>query len=84
VAYAKALHIDFGALEASQAEGDVLAAHRVYLDAYATDVRPLLRDVRRDMDVPEDPIGALRESGIPTELAERRGTHDAGGGYPSS
>jgi L-rhamnose isomerase / sugar isomerase len=84
VAYAKALHIDFGALEASQAEGDVLAAHRVYLDAYATDVRPLLKDVRRDMDVPEDPIGALRESGIPTELAERRGTHDAGGGYPSS
>ena len=83
-AFAKALHIDFEALEAAQAEGDVLAAHRVYLDAYATDVRPLLRGFRRDMDLPEDPIRALRESGIQRELAERRGTQDAGGGYPSS
>jgi L-rhamnose isomerase/sugar isomerase len=83
-AYAKALHIDSGALEAAQSEGDVLAAHRVYLGAFATDVRPLLRKVRREMGVPEDPIGALRESGIQQERAERRGTQDAGGGYPSS
>lgn len=83
-AYAKALHIDFEALEQAQAAGDVLAAHRLYQDAFTTDVRPLLREVRREMGVPEDPIQALREGGYQAQRAEARGTQDAGGGYPSS
>ena len=40
-AYAKALIVDYETLRARQAEGDVLGAHRVYVDAFETDVRPL-------------------------------------------
>ena len=83
-AYAKALHLDFEALENAQREGDVLGAHRFYQDAFATDVRPLLREVRREMGVPENPIQALREGGYQKVRAEARGTSQGGGGYPSS
>lgn len=83
-AYAKALHIDFEALTAAQRAGDVLAAHRSYQDAFATDVRPLLRELRRAMGVPADPIKALREGGYQEQRAAQRGTQEAGGGYPSS
>ena len=41
-AYAKALLVDEAALAAAQGEGDVLGAHRILLEAYETDVRPLL------------------------------------------
>jgi L-rhamnose isomerase/sugar isomerase len=83
-AYAKALHIDFEALTAAQRAGDVLVAHRIYQDAFATDVRPLLRELRRAMGVPADPIKALREGRYQEQRAEQRGTQEAGGGYPSS
>ena len=42
-AYAKALLVDETRLAAAQARGDVLGAHRVLLEAFETDVRPLLR-----------------------------------------
>ncbi|MBS3966240.1 MAG: L-rhamnose isomerase [Truepera sp.] len=83
-AYAKALHIDLAALTAAQGAGDALAAHRIYQDAFATDVRPLLRELRRAMGVPADPIKALREGGYQEQRAAQRGTQEAGGGYPSS
>ena len=82
-AYAKALHIDFDALKAMQSSGDVLGAHRLYQDAFSTDVRPLLREVRQEAGSPEDPIAALREGGFHKARAEHRGLAAAGGGYPS-
>src|SRR5206468_642095 len=45
-ATAKALLVDRGALAAAQQSGDVLGAHGVLMDAYNTDVRPLLADLR--------------------------------------
>ena len=42
-ATAKALLVDRAALAAAQAAGDVLGANAVLMDAYDTDVRPLLR-----------------------------------------
>lgn len=72
-AYAKALSVDYGALEAAQKAGDVLGAHRVLVDAFETDVRPLLREVRGEMGVPEDPIAALREDPYPRKCVELRG-----------
>src|SRR5262249_36011340 len=41
-AYAKALLVDREALGRLQGDGDVLGAHRVLIDAFETDVRPLL------------------------------------------
>ena len=46
-AYAKALLVDEARLAAAQAEGDVLGAHRLLLEAFETDVRPLLARAAR-------------------------------------
>jgi L-rhamnose isomerase/sugar isomerase len=73
VALAKALLVDFEELASYQAAGDVLGGHRVLTEAFATDVRPLLVDVRREMGVPEDPIGALRADGYAAKCVEARG-----------
>ena len=45
-ATAKALLVDREALAVAQAAGDVLGANAVLMDAYNTDVRPLLGEVR--------------------------------------
>ena len=45
-ATAKALLVDADALAAAQAAGDVLGANAVLMDAYNTDVRPLLAELR--------------------------------------
>src|SRR5690606_2803999 len=48
-ATAKALLVDREALAAAQAEGDVLGANAILMDAYNTDVRPLLAELREEM-----------------------------------
>src|SRR6266436_5426346 len=47
-AVAKALLVDGQALRAAQLAGDVLEANAVLMDAYNTDVRPLLADLRAE------------------------------------
>jgi L-rhamnose isomerase / sugar isomerase len=71
-AYAKALLVDEPRLAESQRTGDVLGAHRLLLDAFETDVRPLLRRLRGELGVPEDPIAAFRAGGYADRLAEER------------
>ncbi len=72
-AYAKALLVDRERLAASQAEGDVLGAHRVLVEAYEADVRPLLRRLRDELGVDEDPVDAFRRGGYAERLARERG-----------
>ncbi|GGM44304.1 L-rhamnose isomerase [Dactylosporangium sucinum] len=80
-ATAKALLVDRAALRAAQDEGDVLGANEALMDAYHTDVRPLLREVREDMGLDPDPIGAYRRSGYFEKIrAERVGGTQAGWG----
>lgn len=80
-AYAKALLVDRAALTEAQQAGDVLEAHRTLLDAYKTDVRPMLAEVREDMGVPNNPIKALREGQYLSRRIKQRGTIEASGGY---
>lgn len=82
-AYAKALIVDYKALAAAQAEGDVLGAHRVLLDAFESDIRPLLAQARIEMGVPTDPIAAYRSDGYARRVAQERGKAEAGGGFPT-
>jgi len=84
VAYAKALIVDRAALSARQAEHDVLGAHRVLMDAFETDVRPLLAQVRHEMGLHPDPIAALHESGYEQKIAAERGVSQVGGGFPEA
>jgi L-rhamnose isomerase/sugar isomerase len=84
-AYARALIVDRAALAERQAAGDVLGAHRVLTDAFETDVRPLLAQVRVEMGLHPDPIAALRESGYEQKIAAERGTASgAGSGFPNA
>jgi L-rhamnose isomerase/sugar isomerase len=80
-ATAKALLVDVEALSAAQRSGDVLAANAVLMDAYNTDVRPLLAELRQEMGLAPDPIEAYRESGYFERIsAERVGGQQAGWG----
>ena len=80
-AYAKALLVPREMLKKVQLGGDVLGAHRVITEAFKTDVRPLLAQVREEMGVPEDPIGAYLKSGYEEKIRAQRGTHTSSGGY---
>ena len=60
---AKALLVDREALLAAQAAGDVLEANRCLQDAFSTDVRPLLSELRVARGLPADPYRAYLDSG---------------------
>ncbi len=80
-ATAKALLVDVDALTAAQLNGDVLGAHAVIMDAYNTDVRPLLADLRVEMGLDPDPIAAYLRSGYAEKIiAERVGGTQASWG----
>jgi len=78
---ARALLIDRPALSAAQASGDVLAANAVLMDAFYTDVRPLLASWRASRGLPEDPMRAYAESGYFEKITgDRVGGSQAGWG----
>ncbi|MGW4125702.1 L-rhamnose isomerase [Nocardia sp. NPDC004711] len=80
-AAAKALLIDRAALAQAQREGDVLGANAILMDAYNTDVRPMLRELREDIGLDPDPIGAFQRSGYMQKIInERLGGQAAGWG----
>jgi L-rhamnose isomerase/sugar isomerase len=80
-ATAKALLVDVDALLAAQRAGDVLGANAVLMDAYNTDVRPLLADVRIELGLEPDPMAAYARSGYAEKIvAGRVGGEPAGWG----
>jgi L-rhamnose isomerase / sugar isomerase len=78
-AAAKALLVDRVALKAAQEGGDVLGANAVLMDAYNTDVRPLLAGLREEMGIDPDPVGAYLRSGYAEKVVAERV-----GGTPAS
>ncbi|WP_405983479.1 L-rhamnose isomerase [Streptomyces sp. NBC_00872] len=80
-ATAKALLVDAEALGAAQRSGDVLAANSVLMDAFSTDVRPLVAEVRAELGADADPVAAYHASGYGKRIvAERVGGTPAGWG----
>ena len=80
-ATAKALLVDLDALRDAQAAGDVLGANAVLMDAYNTDVRPLLAEMREGMGLEPNPLAAYAASGYAEKIiAERVGGTQAGWG----
>jgi L-rhamnose isomerase/sugar isomerase len=78
-ATAKALLIDAAALATAQRAGDVLGANAVFMDAYNTDVRPMLAELRADMGLDPDPVAAYHRSGYGEKIVA-----DRVGGTPAS
>jgi len=80
-ATAKALLVDTEALTAMQVAGDVLGANGVLMDAYNTDVRPLLVELREEMGLDPNPMLAYAASGYADKMvSERTGGNAAGWG----
>jgi L-rhamnose isomerase/sugar isomerase len=80
-AVAKALLVDAEALREAQLAGDVLGANAVLMDAYNTDVRPLLAELREEMGLAPDPVKAYLASGYAEKIvAGRTGGTAAGWG----
>jgi L-rhamnose isomerase / sugar isomerase len=80
-AYAKALLVDAESLTEAQREGDVLGAHRILMEAFETDVRPLLAEQREGLGLAADPVEAFRSGGHAERLAEERGTSGVESAY---
>jgi L-rhamnose isomerase/sugar isomerase len=80
-AVAKVLLVDADALANAQRDGDVLAANGALMDAYNTDVRPMLGDLREEQGLPRDPMAAFAASGYLEQIAaDRVGGAQAGWG----
>ncbi|MFJ6700271.1 L-rhamnose isomerase [Streptomyces sp. NPDC091272] len=80
-ATAKALLVDDEALADAQRAGDVLAANAALMDAYNTDVRPLLAEVREEQGLGPDPVAAYHASGWAERIVTgRTGGQQAGWG----
>jgi L-rhamnose isomerase/sugar isomerase len=80
-AYVQASLIDRAALDAVQAESDVLGGHLLVKQAFVTDVSPILAEARRRKSGAIDPIATYRASGYRRHKAKERpdsGTASAG------
>ena len=73
--------VDREALRTAQRSGDVLGANAALMDAYNTDVRPLLADLRESLGLDPEPYAAYARSGYQERIArERVGGRQAGWG----
>ena len=78
---ARALMVDRNELTKAQVAGDVLAANDIFMDAFYTDVRPLLAKWREAKGLDADPIKAFNHSGYLKQIAATRvGGQQAGWG----
>ncbi|MGW6196367.1 L-rhamnose isomerase [Kribbella sp. NPDC055110] len=71
-ATAKALLVDRDVLRKAQQEGDVLGANAALMDAYNTDVRPLLAELRESQGLDADPVAAYKRSGYFEQITKDR------------
>ena len=69
---ARALLVDTDALAAAQEAGDVLGANGIVMDAFYTDVRPMLAQWRTERGLPADPMAAFAASGYREQMATER------------
>jgi L-rhamnose isomerase/sugar isomerase len=80
-AVAKAVSVDQSTLAEAQRNGDVLGAHDILMDAYNTDVRPVVRQWREGKGIDPDPMKAYAASGYNEKIVgERVGGNQAGWG----
>jgi L-rhamnose isomerase/sugar isomerase len=76
---AKAALVDHDRLAAAQARADLVAAESLLQDAFATDVRPAIRDWRRSKGLPGDPMRAFREGGYLERITAERASRNSAG-----
>lgn len=73
IAYAQALLVDTPALKLAQQDNDVVLAEQILLQAFRTDVRPLLAEARLRLGAALDPVGLFTKLEIRSRLTAERG-----------
>ena len=71
--------MDRKALADAQTAGDVLGANDILVDAFNTDVRPLLAELRESQGLAPDPMRAFLDSGYLERIRSERVGGDAAG-----
>jgi L-rhamnose isomerase/sugar isomerase len=75
--FAKAALVDHAKLAAAQKACELVAAESLLQDAFATDVRPAIREWRTSNGLPADPMTAFRESGYLERITQARSARNA-------
>ncbi len=73
ISLARALVLDREQLEAMQSKHRIVAANRVFLDAFLTDVRPIVQMARLEQGLPLDPVESYDASGYQQKIERERG-----------
>jgi L-rhamnose isomerase/sugar isomerase len=76
--YAKATIVDYAELADAQKSCDLVRAESALQDAFATDVRPVIREWRHSKGLPENPIEAFRKNGYLERITKERCAKNAG------
>jgi L-rhamnose isomerase/sugar isomerase len=77
--FAKAALVDHGRLAAAQQESEVVKAESLLQDAFATDVRPIVREWRQSKGLSQDPMDAFRQSGYLERITRERSERNSEG-----
>jgi L-rhamnose isomerase/sugar isomerase len=72
VSYAKALCVDEETLRRHQNKNEIILANRTLLDAFLTDVRPIIHLARLERNLPADPLEAYVKSGYQQKINQER------------
>ncbi|MBQ0733574.1 TIM barrel protein [Aquimarina celericrescens] len=80
IAYAQALLVDQKQLKEAQEAQDIVACQEILQEAYRTDVRPLVRESRVQMNAAIDPLAIYRSLEIRKTLIKERGKNSTASG----
>jgi len=76
--YSKAALVDYPELAGAQTRCDLVRAESALQDAFATDVRPAIREWRRSKGLPENPMEAFRLNGYLERITRERSARNSG------
>ena len=75
--YSKAALVDHDALAVAQSKCELVKAESLLQDAFATDVRPAIREWRASKGLPQDPMEAFRQSGYLEQITKERSARNS-------
>jgi L-rhamnose isomerase / sugar isomerase len=75
--YAKAALVDEKELASAQTASDLVRAEAALQDAFASDVRPQIREWRKTKGLPPDPMEAFRQSGYLARITAARAARNS-------
>jgi L-rhamnose isomerase/sugar isomerase len=74
--FAKASLVDYEKLASAQSKSDLIRAECCLQDAFATDVRPAIREWRHSKGLPQDPMQAFLSSGYLERISRDRASRN--------